>query len=214
MIWLLVRHEWRLLFREPRFWVPFMVPPALLLFSERIFVTSKVSFPEEMGELFLLLLSALSAPMSAPLAADAFAGERERRTLELLQLSPAKASEIFCAKLFAIVPFPIFFAALSQILFFVFEENIACEKFLKALLASVSFSFFFVGISLVISLRAHSVRSATQGIVLLSLPLLFLVQAGQAIYFSSWGVPLLVFFISTIALVIFSMWSFAKFKTL
>ena len=94
MILHVLKHELRLVFREPRFWIPFIIPPVILAASQMLAVSRYGGqIMEGMESYMMLLLGCLMAPMGAPLAADSFAGERERNSLELLQLSPAKPAQ-------------------------------------------------------------------------------------------------------------------------
>ncbi len=189
MILHIVKHELRLLFREPRFWIPFLLPPLVLLGSQFL-ITRDVhgELPTEMTGFLLLLLGVISAPTAAPLTADAFAGERERKTLELLQMSPVRASQIFLAKLIAILPFPLLIALLS-ISLFAKIANLPADYFLKAVFGTIASILFVNGGALLLSLYSKTVRAATQMSVLLFLPLLFLVQLSFRVYFESWLLP-------------------------
>ena len=110
------RHELRLIFRDPRFWIPFIIPPVILAASQAIAVSRYGGqIMQGMEGYMMLLLGCLMAPMGAPLAADSFAGERERNSLELLQLSPIAPTSLFWGKLLAILPFPVLFAILAQV---------------------------------------------------------------------------------------------------
>ena len=80
MIWTVARHEWLLIFREPRFWVPFLFPPLLLLVTQWIVFSNQGDAfgSEDIQGYIMLLLGVMMAPMASPLTADSFAGERER----------------------------------------------------------------------------------------------------------------------------------------
>ena len=107
----ILKHELCLIFREPRFWIPFIIPPVILAASQMLAVSRYGGeIMQGMDGYMMLLLGCLMAPMGAPLAADSFAGERERNSLELLQLSPIKPSHLFWGKLLAVLPFPIIFS--------------------------------------------------------------------------------------------------------
>ena len=84
------KHELRLIFRDPRFWIPFIIPPVILAASQAIAVSRYGGeIMQGMGSYMMLLLGCLMAPMGAPLAGDSFAGERERNSLELVLLTTA-----------------------------------------------------------------------------------------------------------------------------
>lgn len=212
-VWIILKHEWLLLFREPRFWIPFLLPTIVLLATEKIAALDFGKMPPEFSGLVLLYLAAFAAPMAAPLTADTFAGERERRTLELLQISPARAGEIFAAKLLAIFPFPFFFAALSQVLFCLMNPGVPPAIFVHSLLASFAATLLFNGVSLLVSLHSRTVRSATQCSVLLSLPLFFLAQKFYREYFTNSSLPPLVLAVAVAVLLAFSWVALRKFKT-
>ena len=120
------RHELRLIFRDPRFWIPFIIPPVILAASQGIAVSRYGGqIMEGMEGYMMLLLGCLMAPMGSPLAGDSFAGERERNSLELLQLSPIAPARLFWGKLLAIVPFPVGFALLAQFVYWASHPDIS-----------------------------------------------------------------------------------------
>ena len=98
----LLLHEWRLLMREPRFVLLLLLPSFLLLGVRLLNAESFLQLPLDFIKFLLLLLGAMNSTMTFPFAADAFAGERERNTLELLQLAPVSPKTIFFANSFAL----------------------------------------------------------------------------------------------------------------
>lgn len=93
------KHELRLIFRDPKFWIPFVIPAVILAASQGIAVSwYGGQIMEGMEGYIMLLLGCLMAPMGSPLAGDSFAGERERNSLELLQLSPIAPTRLFLGK--------------------------------------------------------------------------------------------------------------------
>lgn len=212
-VWIILKHEWLLLFREPRFWIPFLLPTIVLLATKQVAELDFGKMPPEFSGLVLLYLAAFAAPMAAPLTADTFAGERERRTLELLQISPARAGEIFAAKLLAIFPFPFLFAALSQGLFCLMNPGVPASILVNSLVASFAATLLFNGISLLVSLHSRTVRAATQCSVLLSLPLFFLAQKFYRAYFTNPALPPAVFLVSLLVLLAFAAAALRKFRT-
>ena len=60
------RHEIRLIFREPRFWIPFIIPPVILAASQAI-ATSRYGTQvfDGMEGYMMLLLGCLMAPMGS-----------------------------------------------------------------------------------------------------------------------------------------------------
>ncbi|MCQ2054502.1 MAG: ABC transporter permease [Fibrobacter sp.] len=177
MVLHVLKHELRLVFREPRFWIPFIIPPVILAASQGVAVSRYgVAIMQGMDGYMMLLLGCLMAPMAAPLAADSFAGERERNSLELLQLSPVKPAQLFWGKLLAILPFSLAFAVLVQLVYWAAHPTITGASAACAILVAVSAIFLLNAFSLVLSLKAKTVRSATQGTVFLVIPLLLVVQ--------------------------------------
>ncbi len=207
MIFHVLKHELRLIFREPRFWIPFIIPPVLLAASQGIAVSRYGgTIMQGMEGYMMLLLGCLMAPMGAPLAADSFAGERERNSLELLQLSPVKPAHLFWGKLLAVVPFPLCFALLAQVLYWVAHTStVASSEAICAMLCAVAASLLVNGFSLVLSLRAKTVRAATQGTLFVIIPLLLVVQfCYEALLSSVWlatGILLVSFLICSAAIV-------------
>ena len=189
MIFHVMCHELRLIFREPRFWIPFLFPPVILVASQGIAVSRYgVQIMEGMEGYMMLLLGCLMAPMGAPLASDSFAGERERNSLELLQLSPVKPSEIFCGKFLAVLPFSLAFALAVQAFYWVGHPDVGSTVGLCAMLCAVASCFLINSFSLVLSLRAKTVRAATQGTLFLVIPLLLMVQFTYEILLKCVGV--------------------------
>lgn len=216
MIWTIARHEWRLLFREPRFWVPFLFPPLLLIVSQWILFSSQGDSLWNAGiqGYIMLLLGVMMAPMASPLTADSFSGERERNSLELLLLAPISSRELFFGKFLAVIPFPLFFALAIQTAFFLFIDSISLSIYWKALLGAFSACLLVNGFSLLISLRARTVRSATQSSILIIFPLFVLVQWGASLYLMSTLIPLAVFFSSILIFALFSMSALRRFQNL
>lgn len=177
MIFHVFKHELRLIFREPRFWIPFVIPPVILAASQAIAVGRYGgAIMEGMEGYMMLVLGCLMAPMAAPLAADSFAGERERNSLELLQLSPVKPAQLFWGKLMAVLPFSIGFAVLVQLVYWAAHPSLEGASAACAFLGAVSASLLVNAFALLLSLRAKTVRSATQGTLFLIIPLLLVVQ--------------------------------------
>lgn len=107
----IIKQEWLLLIREPRFWIPFLLPPLLLLLLQFLLFSKQnigAGHPLFLAQ-WMLLLGVLVAPMSASIAADSFAGEQERNSLELLLLSPIPSKTLFLAKFFSHHPIPCYF---------------------------------------------------------------------------------------------------------
>jgi len=185
------KHELRLIFRDPRFWVPFILPPVILAASQAIAVSHYGGqIMEGMQGYMMLLLGCLMAPMGAPLAADSFAGERERNSLELLQLSPISPARLFWGKLLAILPFPVAFALLAEMAYWFSHPEISSTVAVASILGALSAVLLTSAFSLMLSLRVKTVRAAAHLSLFIIVPLLFLVQAGHEAFLSGLLIPL------------------------
>lgn len=178
-------HELRMVLREPRFWVPFLIPPFFLLIVQ---IWLRATQPEalDLGGASLLTLGALLSTLSVTLTADSFAGERERNTLELLLCLPTSLAKIFLGKLLALLPLPIMLALLSQLLYWWTLEGDSPLLLLQAWAHALSCCLVITAVALLISLRSHTVRSAAQGTLLFVLALLFSTQVTGSWYFANY----------------------------
>lgn len=191
------RHELRLIFRDPRFWIPFIIPPVILAASQTIAVSRYGGqVMEGMEGYMMLLLGCLMAPMGSPLAGDSFAGERERNSLELLQLSPIAPARLFWGKLLAILPFPVVFALLAQFGYWFSHPEIPSIAVLASVLGALSAVLLTTSFALIVSLRVKTVRAATHITLFLIVPLLLLVQLGHEAFLSGLIVPVLTLLVS------------------
>ena len=138
------------------------------------------------------------APMGAPLAGDSFAGERERNSLELLQLSPIAPAKLFWGKLFAILPFPLVFALLAQLGYWFSHSEITVTAAVASMLGALSAVLLTTAFSLMVSLRVKTVRAATHMTLFFIIPLLLLVQLGHEVFLSNLFVPLATFIVSVL----------------
>ncbi len=210
-----LRHELRILFREPRFWIPFVIPPIILALSQFIAVSRYgAGIMNGMQGYMMLLLGCLMAPMGAPLAADSFAGERERNSLELLQLLPVKASTLFWGKLLAILPFPIVFAMLVQFAYWFSHPEISTTEALASVLGGLSAVLLTNAFSLLVSLKMKTVRAATHITLFFIVPLLLLVQMGYEYFLQGVFIPVLFLIGSVIVCVAASLLGMRKFVSL
>jgi len=216
MILHVLKHELRLIFREPRFWIPFVIPPVLLAASQGIAVSRYGGqIMQGMEGYMMLLLGCLMAPMGAPLAADSFAGERERNSLELLQLSPVKPADLFWGKLLAVLPFPLLFSLICQLVYFAAHmDSVSGCVAVAAILGAASASLLVNAFSLLLSLKAKTVRSATQGTLFFIIPLLLLVQFGYQSFLSSLVAPVAVLALSVAVTIVASAFALRKFSRL
>lgn len=200
MILHVLKHELRLIFREPRFWIPFVIPPVILAASQGIAVSRYGGqVMQGMEGYMMLLLGCLMAPMGAPLAADSFAGERERNSLELLQLSPVKPAHLFWGKLWAVLPFPLMFSLICQLVYWGAHSDVVSGGVaVAAILGSVSACLLVNAFSLLLSLKAKTVRSATQGTLFFIIPLLLLVQFGYQSFLQGLLMPVATLVVSLV----------------
>jgi ABC-2 type transport system permease protein len=160
----------------------------------------------------VLFLVYLLAPMylilplmiASVIAADSFAGEKERKTLEALLYTPTTDRELFTAKLLA-AWLPALAVAWVGFILYAVVANLAAWPVMGrvffpnlmwivlALWVAPSVAGLGLGISVLVSARAQTFQEAYQlgGIVVL--PILFLIvgQATGLMYFSIWLVLLL-----------------------
>ena len=193
------RHELRLIFRDPKFWIPFVIPPVILAASQGIAVSRYGGqIMEGMEGYMMLLLGCLMAPMGAPLAGDSFAGERERNSLELLQLSPIKPSTLFWGKLLAILPFPVVFSLLAQSAYWLAHPDIPAVAAVASILGALSAVLLTTAFSLMLSLRVKTVRAAAHISLFLIVPLLLLVQLFHEVFLQGLFLPALTLAVSVV----------------
>lgn len=212
MILHILKHELRLIFRDPRFWIPFMIPPVLLIASQGIAVSRYGGqIMDGMEGYMMLLLGCLMAPMGAPLAADSFAGERERNSLELLQLLPVKPAILFWGKLMAILPFSLVFAVLAQLVYWGTHPSVGAQTAVASMLGAVSACFLVNALSLLLSLKMKTVRAATHCTLFFIIPLLLLVQFGYQAFLQNLMVPVAVLAVSIVMAVAAAMVGMNKF---
>ena len=209
------RHELRLIFRDPRFWIPFIIPPVILAASQAIAVSRYGGqIMEGMEGYMMLLLGCLMAPMGSPLAGDSFAGERERNSLELLQLSPIAPAKLFWGKLLAILPFPVVFALLAQLGYWISHPEISMMSAAASVLGALSAVLLTTSFALIVSLRVKTVRAATHITLFLIVPLLLMVQLGHEIFLNGLFVPLATLAVSILLSIAATFVSMRKFVSL
>ncbi len=191
------RHELRLIFRDPRFWIPFIIPPVILAASQAIAVSRYGGeIMQGMESYMMLMLGCLMAPMGAPLAGDSFAGERERNSLELLQLSPIAPAKLFWGKLLAVLPFPLVFALLAQLGYWFSHSEITVTAAVASMLGALSAVLLTTAFSLMVSLRVKTVRAATHITLFFIIPLLLLVQMGHEVFLQGVFIPVVILALS------------------
>lgn len=189
----LLAHELRLIWREPRFWLPFLLPPLALLATQfwMLYETSRMGVALPADPRLLYTLGALLAVMGGTLSADSFAGERERNTLELLLSLPVAPRWVFLAKVLVILPVPIVFAWISQLLFWLLFPGQPLHLLLNVMAFSVAVCLAVTGLSVLVSLGSQTVRAAGQMNALLVLVVLMLTQvAVPTLLTAPWIAPL------------------------
>ena len=209
------RHEIRLIFRDPRFWIPFIIPPVILAASQGIAVSRYGGqIMEGMEGYMMLLLGSLMAPMGAPLAADSFAGERERNSMELLQLSPIAPAKLFWGKLLAVLPFPVAFSLLVQSFYWLAHSEVSMTEAVASFLGALSAVLVTNSFSLVLSLRVKTVRAAAHISLFVVVPLLLLVQLGHEAFLQGLLIPAVVLALSVALCAFVAFLSSRKFVSL
>lgn len=173
----IVIHELRLFLREPRFWVPFLLPPIFLVGMNVVLYAHLDGSHGNLDPGLALLTGVLLSTISVALTSDSFAGERERNTLELLLTLPIGVKKIFWGKLLALLPLPLGFSCGSQLLLWFYSEEFPDSFLVLALVYVVSVTLLVTGFSLLVSLYSKTVRSAAQTNVFFVLVCLGLTQA-------------------------------------
>jgi ABC-type transport system involved in multi-copper enzyme maturation permease subunit len=191
---LIARHEWRMIFKEPRFLLPFLITPLLMMGLQTFTIINPLGSVAETLSLArtLLLILAVLAPSSAvPLGADSFAGEKERNTLEILMCLPVEVGSLFWGKILGMIPVPVLVGLAGQGIMAgmlaargFWEPGFGAEV-AKAMLLTPVLGLFLASLATLLSLISESVRSAAQFTSLAMLGLFFLVTSfSGAVYHS------------------------------
>lgn len=195
----LARHEWRLILKEPRFLLPFLVTPTLILGIQAIAVfLPAAAFAGDAEVLSLarslaMTLAVMGPSLAVPLGADTFAGERERNTLEILLCLPVGAFSLFWGKVLGILPLPVLVGLAGQGLLLVlvgFRLDIPAEHWeavLRPALLTPAIGAFFCSVSALLSMGAETVRGAAQLSSLAMLALFATVLGTQGRLYASAG---------------------------
>ncbi len=119
----------------------------------------------------ILLLVVVPAVFVVTFVADSFAGERERHTLETLLATRLSDGSIVVGKVIALLTVPVVVTLTTLVVGFV-VVNIRTQggawdlyplnRFLLTVLLSLMFSLLIIGIGILVSLRAATVRQAQQ----------------------------------------------------
>ncbi len=175
----IARHEWSLVLRDPRFLIPFGVAPLFLIalnVASWFWLNVDPFQRWVLTRSFLAVISLIGASMAVPLGADTFAGEKERRSWETLQCLPLPRAHLFAGKVLGVLPFPLAVGWVSQGIVLILSSALGSPPpgpltWCAPLLLTPFLSVFFCALSVLISLRSESVRSAAQvtGVFLLLL---------------------------------------------
>ncbi len=213
----LLKKEFLVLYREPKFWAPFSLPPLLLIISQIILGSDLSELPDNnpFESSMLILTGVLLSTMGIGLTADSFAGEKERNTLEVLISLPVKFYSLYFSKLIASIFFPAFFSLIWQSLYWL---NMSSEDFsilIKAWVCSLSILLFISGFSISFSMMVDTVRSAAQLSMLIFLGVVLILQGwGTEWYLTTpaafWILPL----ICSACFGITSLWGYKKFSNI
>jgi ABC-type Na+ efflux pump permease subunit len=180
----IVFHEWRLIRKEPRFFLPYVLIMFLLLGSYSLIIVTSHLHGEDVkaiSPLLLLFISALTGSMALALSADSFAGERERNTLETLMCAPISYRVLFAGKLAGIYVFPVVAGWLGQgalilTVNFLLPSGFCPAEIMLSFIFTPVFSLLVISLAVYVSLRAPTVRSAAQYSGALFLLILFGIQ--------------------------------------
>jgi ABC-2 type transport system permease protein len=146
--------------------------------------------------------------VASVIAADSFAGEKERKTLEALLYTPMTDGELFLAKLLA-AWLPAVGVAWGGFVLYALLANLAAWPTMGrvffpnlmwiflALWVAPAVAGLGLGVTVLISVRAQGFQDAYQLGAIVVLPIILLVvgQATGVIYFSAWLVLLLGLFV-------------------
>lgn len=191
----IARHELRLIFKEPRFLLPFLITPFLLMGLQAyiVFFQPMVTVADTLAlARSLLLMLAVLAPSSAvPLGADSFAGEKERNTLEILMCLPVEMGSLFWGKVLGMYPVPVLVGWLGQgvMAAMLISKGYWLPGFgadlAKAMLMTPVLGLFLCALATLFSLLSESVRGAAQLTSVVMLLIFFAVASFSPLFFRS-----------------------------
>lgn len=193
-MWTIARHEWRLILKEPRFLLPFLITPLLLIGVQAFALYSRMGSvweTLEMARALLLMLAVLAPSSAVPLGADSFAGEKERNTLEILMCLPVRMGALFWGKVLGTLPIPMLVGWIGQSVMtaMLLSRGVWLPGFgltvAKAMGLTPVFGLFLCALSTLLSLLSESVRGAAQLTSLAMLGLFFATTAFSAAFFRS-----------------------------
>ncbi len=209
----IILHELRLILREPRFLIPFLLPPLFLVIMQVVFYSQYGGAGQPIEAGLLLIVGVLLSTMSVTLTSDSFAGERERNTLELLLCLPLGVRRLFFGKLLALLPFPLLISMSSQAILWAIAGHLPWIILVESWLYTIAVGLIVTGVSLVVSLFSKSARSAAQANVVFVLLCLGVTQAIGPSYFQTPLIPWLMVPVALIgfgAMILFALRRFEK----
>lgn len=193
LISVMIKKEFKLVKREKQFIVPFVVLPLIIIAMYGWgLLTGSASFSTAQVTIFALSLIPVLSSSGLVLAADSFAGEKERKTIETLMSTPVPHHVLFWGKLLGLLPAPLLVCVLGESMYlslgyyagFVWHVDELARLFLLILCSPL----LILSAALYISTRVDTVRAASQisalfllGLII-SMPLLglFYWDAGYA----------------------------------
>ncbi len=219
----MARHEWRMVWREPRFLLPFLATPLLLIAFQSAFAFAQADTgvdAYETSRSLLLVLGVLMPSLAVPLGADSFAGERERNSLEVLLFLPVSTRQLFLGKLLGIYPFPVAVGWFGQGILLVSlgaagaDLGAVTGEIIKALLLTPFMAFFLTTATVFMSLRSETVRAAAQSAGLLMLGTLFTTLLLSPFYFAFTAFTIGFLAVLAVAALLLAHMSLGRFTTL
>lgn len=199
-IWTVIWKEWReLLFQRGSLrGIMLSLLPSVLLFG--------IMFPAQVGRSWVESSGAIALwgwlpmlPVTGVIA-DAFAGERERHTLETLLASPLSEQAILLGKVAAVVGYAWLLTLIILLAGLVTVNFVHADGELLLYPVAIALSGVVLGlltatlaasIGILISLRAPTVRQATQQMVIASIALTWLPIFGLGLLPTQWQETLL-----------------------
>jgi len=177
--WETARFQLRLIGRERRLLLPILLLETFLLGS--LALAGPDALPPEAGVSALLAAGLLPLGLASSLAADAIAGERERRSLESLLASPLPPGALFSGKALAALVPGLGAAWIASVAAWSLLARMGCAPSLSegaVLLGLVlpAQAATLVSAAFLASRRSRTVRAAAQVSALLLLPLLVAAQ--------------------------------------
>lgn len=190
---IIAKHELKQVLREPQFLIPYLLVPALTIGIYSFVVLHEGIDPEvsaASSRMIILVVGVLITSMTLMLCADSFAGEKERNSLEILLCSPISLRGLFFGKLLGILPIPILLGWIAQFMIYALSNTwgfsfITGLMGLQLLLLTPVSSLFLCSVTIFISLRMQTVRSAAQVASLIVLLYLFFIQFTSTWFFES-----------------------------